>query len=144
MKKNYDISHLTPLQKQVTLESATERPFANEYWDHTEKGLYVDIIDGTPLFTSVDKFQSNCGWPSFSKPIGKNLINEKQDFTHGMIRTEVKSLETDAHLGHLFNDGPVDKGGMRYCINSASLRFIPYNKLEEEGYGEYIILFNEE
>lgn len=143
MKKNYDISHLTPLQRKVTLESATERPFENEYWDHTEKGLYVDIIDGTPLFTSIDKFQSNCGWPSFSKPIDKKLINEKLDFTHGMIRTEVRSLDTDAHLGHLFNDGPVNMGGMRYCINSASLRFIPYNKLEEEGYGEYIKLFNE-
>lgn len=142
MKKKVDISNLTPLQRRVTLESATETPFDNEYWNNFKKGIYVDILDGTPLFTSYDKFDSNCGWPSFSKPITNNLINQKMDYSFGMIRTEVRSKDSDAHLGHLFYDGPVDKGGIRYCINSASLKFIPYEKLEEEGYVDYKKLFD--
>ncbi len=143
MKRKIDIKKLTPLQRKVTLESATERPFENEYWNHFEEGLYVDILDGTPLFTSLDKFHSNCGWPSFSKPIKGEDINEVADYTFGMIRTEVRSKDSDAHLGHVFNDGPTISGGLRYCINSASLRFIPYEKLDEEGYSEYKKLFNQ-
>lgn len=139
MKK--DINNLTNLQKHVTLENGTEPPFKNEYWNHFEKGLYVDILDGTPLFISKDKFESDCGWPSFSKPINRKLINEKADFSFGMHRIEVRSKEADSHLGHVFTDGPKDLGGLRYCINSASLRFIAFDDLEREGYKEYIKLF---
>lgn len=141
MKKIYDTSHLTPLQKKVTLEAATEPPFNNEFWDNQQIGLYVDIIDGTPLFLSVDKFDSGCGWPSFSKPLDTDVLLEHRDSSHGMIRTEVRSKETNAHLGHLFDDGPIKLGGLRYCINSASLRFIPFSQLEKSGYGKYIDLF---
>jgi len=141
MKKNLDISHLTPIQRKVTLEASTEPPFANEFWDNTKVGLYVDVIDGTPLFTSEDKFDSGCGWPSFSKPVVKDFIIENRDLSHGMVRTEVRSKESDAHLGHLFDDGPRKLGGLRYCINSASLRFIPFDQLENEGYGKYKNLF---
>ncbi|MFZ9139112.1 MAG: peptide-methionine (R)-S-oxide reductase MsrB [Bacilli bacterium] len=137
MKKKIDLKKLTPIQRAVTLESATEPPFQNEYWDHKEKGLYVDILDGTPLFTSEDKFDSGCGWPSFTKPIIEEVILERHDYSHGMIRTEVRSQDSDAHLGHVFDDGPRDQGGLRYCINSASLRFIPFDQLELHGYGEY-------
>ena len=139
MKK--DSSHLTNIQKHVTLENGTEPPFKNEYWNHFEKGLYVDILDGTPLFISKDKFESDCGWPSFSKPISRKLIDEKADFSFGMHRIEVRSKKADSHLGHVFTDGPKDLGGLRYCINSAALRFFAYDDLEREGYQEYIELF---
>ena len=133
---------LTPLQFHVTQENGTEPPFRNEFHDFKGKGLYVDIVSGEPLFSSLDKYDSGCGWPSFTKPIAQ--IIEKRDMSHGMIRTEVRSKESDSHLGHVFTDGPKDKGGLRYCINSASLRFIPYETLEEEGYGSYIPLFDAE
>jgi methionine-R-sulfoxide reductase len=133
---------LTALQFHVTQENGTEPPFRNEFHDFKGKGLYVDIVSGEPLFSSLDKYDSGCGWPSFTKPIAK--IIEKRDMSHGMMRTEVRSKEADSHLGHVFTDGPKDKGGLRYCINSASLRFIPYETLEEEGYGSYIPLFDVE
>lgn len=135
-------SKLTDEQYAVTQKSATERPFQNEYWNEFREGIYVDITTGEPLFVSTDKFESGCGWPSFSKPIDKKLIKEDLDTSHGMSRTEVRSKTGDAHLGHVFEDGPQDKGGLRYCINSASLRFIPKDKMEEEGYGDYIYLLN--
>jgi len=140
--KEFSTDHLTPLQKQVTMEGGTERPFNNEYWDHKEEGIYVDVINGEPLFSSTDKFDSGTGWPSFTKPISENMIDEHQDTKFGMVRTEVKSTETDAHLGHVFNDGPAETGGLRYCINSASMRFVPKADLEKEGYGQYLKLFN--
>ncbi|VEU82342.1 Peptide methionine sulfoxide reductase [Acholeplasma hippikon] len=139
MKK--DLSKLTELQRKVTQENFTERPFHNEYNDHFEKGLYVDIVDGTPLFLSIDKFDAGCGWPSFSKPIESSKVIEKRDLSHGMIRTEISSKEADSHLGHVFPDGPQRLGGLRYCINSASLRFIPYEKLVEEGYADCVKYF---
>ncbi|SHJ75631.1 peptide-methionine (R)-S-oxide reductase [Clostridium cavendishii DSM 21758] len=129
---------LTELQYLVTQENATERPFANEYDKHFEEGIYVDIVSGEPLFASGDKFNSGCGWPAFSKPISRKFIKEKADFTHNMHRIEVRSKNADSHLGHVFNDGPEEDGGLRYCINSASLRFIPKDKMQEEGYEEYI------
>lgn len=131
---------LSAEQYAVTQKSATEPAFRNEYWDEHRPGIYVDITTGEPLFVSTDKFDSGCGWPSFSKPIKKELIEEKKDTSHGMLRTEVRSKTGDAHLGHVFTDGPKDKGGLRYCINSASLRFVPKEKMEEEGYGEYLSL----
>lgn len=131
---------LTAEQYAVTQKNATEPAFKNEYWNEHRPGIYVDITTGEPLFVSTDKFDSGCGWPSFSKPIQKELITEKKDGSYGMIRTEVRSKNGDAHLGHVFTDGPKDKGGLRYCINSASLRFIPKEKMEEEGYGEYLPL----
>jgi methionine-R-sulfoxide reductase len=140
--KNADvISRLTPEQFRVTQQSATERPFQNAYWDHDEPGLYVDIVSGEPLFTSLDKFDSHCGWPSFTKPVEPTNVDELVDSTHGMTRTEVRSAHGDSHLGHVFDDGPQDAGGLRYCINSASLRFIPLDELESEGYGDYVKLF---
>ena len=135
------IARLTPLQRRITQEAATERPFDNEFNAHKEPGLYVDIVSGEPLFTSSDKFESGCGWPSFSKPVEPANVIEKRDTSHGMIRTEVRSAHGDSHLGHVFDDGPRDRGGLRYCINSASLRFVPLDKLESEGYGEYRRLF---
>lgn len=132
---------LTPIQYHVTQENGTERPFQNEYWDHHEEGIYVDIVSGEPLFSSRDKFDSGCGWPSFAKPIAK--LQTILDKSHGMFRTEVRSIEADSHLGHLFTDGPRDLGGLRYCINSASLRFIPKSELKERGYSAYLSLFNE-
>lgn len=131
---------LSDEQYAVTQKNATERPFQNEYWDEFKEGIYVDITTGEPLFISTDKFESGCGWPSFSKPISKDLIEEDLDTSHGMKRVEVRSKTGDAHLGHLFTDGPSDKGGLRYCINSASLRFVPKDKMKEEGYGEYLYL----
>lgn len=131
---------LTPLQWEVTQNGATERPFVNEYDNEFRKGIYVDITDGTPLFLSSDKFNSGCGWPAFSRPIDGNLVGESIDTSHGMVRTEVKSSSSGSHLGHVFNDGPAELGGRRFCINSASLRFIPLEKMEAEGYGKYIPL----
>ncbi|WP_083535246.1 peptide-methionine (R)-S-oxide reductase MsrB [Chryseobacterium kwangjuense] len=133
---------LTAEQYNVTQENATERPFQNEYWNETREGIYVDITTGEPLFISTDKFESGCGWPSFSKPITKKLIEEKMDRSAGMTRVEVRSKTGDAHLGHVFTDGPEDKGGLRYCINSASLKFIPKAEMEKKGYGEYISLLD--
>ena len=132
---------LTPEQYRVTQQCGTEPPFRNEYWDNHKPGIYIDVVSGEPLFTSMDKFDSGSGWPSFTKPIEKNNVTEKTDRTFGMERTEVLSNHGGSHLGHLFDDGPADKGGMRYCINSASLRFIPVEKLKEEGYGQYLPLF---
>lgn len=129
---------LTDLQYQVTQEAATERPFENEFWDSDEAGIYVDITTGEPLFLSTDKFDSGCGWPSFTKPISKEVAQYYQDLSHGMNRIEVRSRAGKAHLGHVFDDGPRDKGGLRYCINSAALRFIPRNKMEEAGYGLFL------
>lgn len=133
-------SKLSAEQYAVTQKAATEPAFHNEYWDEKRAGIYVDITTGEPLFVSTDKFDSGCGWPSFSKPIDKSLITEDVDTSHGMTRTEVRSSTGDAHLGHVFNDGPADKGGLRYCINSASLRFIPKDKMQAEGYGAYVKL----
>lgn len=129
------LSMLTPSQFSVTQKNATEPPFQNEYWDYYQKGIYVDITTGEPLFSSTDKFKSGCGWPSFSKPIDPNVVREHRDVSHGMTRTEVRSRAGDAHLGHVFEDGPKESGGLRYCINSASLRFIPKEDMEREGYG---------
>lgn len=132
---------LTPIQYTVTQENGTERPFENEYWNKNSDGIYVDIVSGDVLFSSFDKFDSDCGWPSFSKPIDPYQVSEKTDTTHGMIRTEVRSKNADSHLGHVFDDGPKDRGGLRYCMNSAAMRFIPKDKLEKEGYSEYLKLF---
>ena len=131
---------MTAEQYAVTQKNATERAFRNEYWNEKREGLYVDITTGEPLFISTDKFDSGCGWPSFSKPIDKSLVMKKTDNSHGMQRIEVRSKTGDAHLGHVFNDGPTDKGGLRYCINSASLRFIPKDRMKAEGYADYIPL----
>lgn len=133
LKKN-----LSPLQFAVTQENETEPPFFNEYWETKEEGIYVDITTGEPLFTSKDKFQSSCGWPAFAKPLDPNTVLEYDDITHNMIRTEVRSRSGNAHLGHVFNDGPKELGGLRYCINSAALRFIPKKDMEQEGYGEFL------
>ena len=131
---------LSPLQYQVTQESATEPAFHNEYWNEHREGLYVDIVSGKVLFSSKDKFDSGCGWPSFTQPVDGAQVVEKRDTKLGMIRTEVRSKDADSHLGHVFDDGPADKGGLRYCINSASLRFIPVDDLEKEGYGSFLPL----
>jgi len=133
---------LTHIQYEVTQNSATERPFQNEYFNEFRKGIYVDITTGEPLFVSSDKFESGCGWPSFSKPIKEELIIKTMDRGHGMIRTEVRSKTGNAHLGHVFDDGPKEMGGLRYCINSASLKFIPEEDMEKEGYGAYRNLVN--
>lgn len=131
---------LTSMQYQVTQHSATEPPFQNEYDHEFREGIYCDIVTGQPLFISTDKYDSGCGWPAFSKPIDDKLITEVRDFSHGMIRTEVRSTTGDSHLGHVFEDGPLESGGLRYCINSASLRFIPKEQMQQEGYGEYLEL----
>lgn len=136
------LARLNPEQFRVTQQSGTERPFENAFNDHREPGLYVDVVSGEPLFTSLDKFDGHCGWPSFSRPVEPAHVVEKRDVSHGMIRTEVRSSHGDSHLGHVFPDGPRETGGLRYCINSASLRFIPLDALEREGYGEYRKLFD--
>ena len=141
-RKNPDaISKLSPEQYRVTQRDGTERPFENEYWDNKEPGIYVDVVSGEPLFASTDKFESHSGWPSFTKPIDPEYVVENQDTTHEMEGTEVRSTHGDSHLGHVFDDGPRAMGGLRYCINSASLRFIPLDELESEGYGQYNRLF---
>ena len=137
-KSDDAISRLTPEQFRVTQQNGTERPFTGEYDDHYEPGIYVDIVSGEPLFASSAKFSSGCGWPSFSKPIVAANVNELRDISHGMIRTEVRSAHGDSHLGHVFPDGPRDMGGLRYCINSASLRFVPRDEMAAEGYGDYL------
>ena len=132
------IAKLTPEQYRVTQEGATERPGTGALLEEDRPGIYVDIVSGEPLFASSAKFESGCGWPSFTKPIVPSNINELRDTTYGMVRTEVRSANGDSHLGHVFNDGPVDQGGLRYCINSASLRFIPREEMEAEGYGAFV------
>jgi methionine-R-sulfoxide reductase len=136
------LSLLTPEQYRGTQQDGTERPFDNAYWDNKEPGFYVDVVSGEPLFASVDKFDSSSGWPSFTKPVEPENVVENVDTSHGMTRTEVRSTHGDSHLGHIFPDGPPEAGGLRYCINSASLRFIPLDDLESEGYGTYRKLFD--
>lgn len=142
--KKYDTSHLTPKQFHVTQEDGTETPFTNKYWRHNKKGIYVDIVSGKPLFSSTDKFFSGCGWPAFSKPIEDKEVVEKEDDSHLMKRVEVRSKDANSHLGHVFDDGPKDKGGLRYCINSASLLFIPKEDMNAKGYKKYLNLFDED
>lgn len=149
MRKPYNknpaaVDALSPEQYHVTQRSGTERPFTGAYWDNHEPGIYVDVVSGEPLFASVDKFDSGTGWPSFTKPVDAANVVEKRDFAHLMIRTEVRSAHGDSHLGHVFNDGPRSDGGLRYCINSASLRFIHLDDLAAEGYGDYTRLFTAE
>ena len=136
-------SKLTPLQYEVTQNAATERPFENEYDHEFREGIYVDVTTGEPLFLSTDKFDSGCGWPAFSKPIDNRLLNNREDRSHGMSRIEVRSAKGNAHLGHVFNDGPKETGGLRYCINSASLRFVPKDQMEKQGYGKYLPMLEE-
>ena len=132
------IARLNREQYRVTQESGTERPGTGEHLHNQEPGIYVDIVSGEPLFASSDKYESGCGWPSFTKPIEPAHINDLRDTSHGMIRTEVRSVHGDSHLGHVFEDGPIDRGGLRYCINSAALRFVHRDEMEAEGYGAYI------
>ncbi len=137
-------NRLSTIQYKVTQENATEPPFLNEYYDNFKEGIYVDIVSLEPLFISDSKFDSGCGWPAFSKQIDRSLISENIDRSHGMVRTEVRSKSSNSHLGHVFCDGPEELGGLRYCINSASLKFIPKEKMKEEGYEEYLSLFDNE
>lgn len=132
---------LTPIQYEVTQNNATERPGTGEYDVFFEDGIFVDVVSGEPLFSSNDKYDAGCGWPSFTKPIEKRSVKEKRDSTFGMERTEVRSKEADSHLGHVFTDGPIEEGGLRYCINSAAMKFIPKDKLEEEGLEAYLAEF---
>jgi len=140
-KTSEALSRLTDHQFAVTQDDATEPPFRNEYWDNHEDGIYVDVVSGQPLFSSTDKFESGSGWPSFTRPIDETAVVEKTDRSLWMTRTEVRSAGADSHLGHLFDDGPRDAGGLRYCMNSAALRFVPVTELEEQGYGAYLALF---
>ena len=132
------ISALSAEQHRVTQENGTERPGTGEYLGNKEPGIYVDVVSGEPLFASSDKYESGCGWPSFTKPLDQGHVTELRDTTHGMVRTEVRSEHGDSHLGHVFTDGPTDRGGLRYCINSASLRFIHRDEMEAQGYGQYL------
>ncbi len=142
-KTDEAVDKLTDMQKYVTQHEGTEKPFENEYWDNHEEGIYVDVVSGEPLFSSTDKFDSGTGWPSFTKPITDHNVKTKTDTKLFMQRTEVRSSSGDSHLGHVFSDGPKEHGGQRFCINSAALKFIPKDKLEEQGYGEYLSLFNQ-
>jgi peptide-methionine (R)-S-oxide reductase len=137
------VARLSAEQRRVTQEGGTEPAFRNEYWDNKEPGIYVDVVSGEPLFASINKYDSHTGWPSFTVPLEPDNVVEKPDTSHGMIRTEVRSTHGDSHLGHLFNDGPAEAGGLRYCMNSASLRFVPVDQLEAEGYGAYRHLFDQ-
>lgn len=139
VKKDYQkqIQNLNDVQFQVTQNEGTEQAYTGEYDDFYEKGIYVDIVSGEPLFSSATKYDAGCGWPSFSQPISKAGIVENTDLSYGMVRTEVRSKDADSHLGHVFNDGPQDEGGLRFCINSASLKFIPYDEMDNEGYTDY-------
>lgn len=139
-KKNLK-KQLSPIQYAVTQKAATERPFTGKYNHFDQPGIYVDVVSGEPLFSSLDKYDSGCGWPAFTKPIAKRAVKENRDQSFGMERTEVRSQDANSHLGHVFTDGPVEKGGLRYCINSAALKFIPASELEKSGYGEYLSLF---
>ena len=141
MDKN-ELEKLTPMQYAVTQMGVTEKPYSFKYDRFDEPGIYVDVVSGEPLFSSLDKYDAGCGWPAFTKPIKKCVLTEKRDQSFGMERTEVRSKEADSHLGHVFTDGPTDRGGLRYCINSAALQFIPVDKLQEKGYGEYLSLFD--
>nr|WP_221189093.1 peptide-methionine (R)-S-oxide reductase MsrB [Microbacterium proteolyticum] len=142
-KTSEALGRLTDRQFAVTQDDATEPPFRNEYWDNHEDGIYVDVVSGQPLFSSTDKFESGTGWPSFTKPIDDAAVVNKTDRTLWMTRTEVRSAGADSHLGHLFDDGPRDAGGLRYCMNSAAMRFVPVSELEAQGYGAYLALFRE-
>lgn len=144
MKREDLRKRIGDLAYEVTQNNATEAPYSGKYNDFYDKGIYVDIVGGEVLFSSLDKFNSSCGWPAFSKPVSKGMIKEYSDDSYGMNRIEVRSKESNSHLGHVFPDGPEEKGGLRYCINSASLKFIPYDKMEEEGYGEYRRIFDKE
>jgi methionine-R-sulfoxide reductase len=135
------VARLSPEQYRVTQEDGTERPFDNVYWDNKEPGIYVDVVSGEPLFASVDKFDSGSGWPSFTRPLATERVVTHEDASLGMVRTEVRSTGADSHLGHVFDDGPVEDGGLRYCINSAALRFVHLDDLESQGYGDYRQLF---
>jgi peptide-methionine (R)-S-oxide reductase len=141
-KNPEEVSRLSPEQYRVTQRDGTERPFENAYWNNKEPGIYVDVVSGEPLFASVKKFDSSSGWPSFTEPLEPQNVVEKTDTSHGITRTEVRSRHGDSHLGHVFPDGPREAGGLRYCINSASLRFIPVDELESKGYGRYRKLFD--
>ncbi len=142
-EKKERLKELTPMQYKVTQKDGTEAPFRNEYWDNKEPGIYVDIVSGEPLFSSTDKYKSGTGWPSFTKPLSEDAVTEHVDRKLFSVRTEVRSAQADSHLGHVFTDGPADRGGLRYCMNSASMRFIHKDDLEKEGYGEYLSLFDE-